>query len=1032
MRVFPYLAFFGAGLAALITETAFHRALVALIGDSTHAAALSTAIVLAGVALGSYWGGPTAARRREEALRLFAGVTFGSAAFSAMAPLTLFVLGRFYRVLAPSLASGAAASLAHGAFAAACLFPPAFFWGAAFPLIAAGAGGRDDGPRRRARSAGWLHTANTVGAAIGALAAGYWLLPVLGVRVTLLCSSAVAAASALAALFWDSLGPVLRGEPRRRWRPRETEAELAASDFAEAVGLGRFGFLAAFAAGAIVVAFEAMTVRLVILFFGNSVIVFPLMVAAVLFVTGVSAALGSAWSSKALPPPDRLASVLAASFAASALAVLALPHALLGAASWAGPGAFSGRPYWILILLLLPNFTLGASLPLALRLTTACGRRASEAAGSLYAVFACGAVFGAAAAVLGLAPFAGLQTGFCVLAAVCAAVAGAGWRLARGKTRAWRWRACAAGAVVALGAGLWRPVGFETLYARRIGGAAPVKTLYQHDGRIGTVTVLEFPSYRGYFLDGVEEATTRFFQAQAAKLLGTLPLALQGGAGLKSGLIVGFGAGLSAGSAVHSGLLSTLDVVDANPDALEIADRFSGENGDPRAHPGFRFHFDDGRHFLLSSSRLWHAIVVDSARPLAYDSWTHYTLEFYRLARARLHPDGVFAQWVPTSEISEEAFRSRVRTFLAVFPHASLWNVPGSGQTILIGTSAPLKLDAEALQARLDRASPEQRADLYQIARAEDFADFFVAGEKGLAAYAGEGPLDTDDLPRFQRLALRRPRGPGVSFSAIEENPFAEERRFAVARCLRRYHAHGDLAALAEAYAIDPDDANARYHARSVAGADFEKSFAEKTTWLAKLRSGERSESSAADQVRLFFEIGDAPAAAASLAQARREWPESQRWNALAAQILAGRRLQDARTREALLRRLSAFDASAAVLEHEAFARFVRDDLKGAREKLEAALELYPESTSALVNLADLKAHDNDKAGALETLKRALAVNPFCAPALFRLSQVLEGEGESARAAWLKKRIPSASDRPPYYPCGETCRPWAESWAAGG
>ncbi|PJB24789.1 MAG: hypothetical protein CO113_12145 [Elusimicrobia bacterium CG_4_9_14_3_um_filter_62_55] len=1032
MRIFPYLAFFGFGSAALITETAFHRALVALIGSTTHAAALSTAIVLAGVALGSYFGGPTAAGRREEALRLFAGATLAAAAFSAMAPLTLFVLSRFYRVVAPALESSWALGLAQGVFAAACLFPPAFFWGAAFPLIAAGAGGRDDGPRRRARSAGWLHTGNTVGAAIGALCAGYLLLPGLGVRMTLMLSSVVGAAAASAALFWDSLGPVLRGEPRRRWRPRETEAELAECDFAETAGLGRFGFAAAFAAGAVVLALEALAVRLVILFFGNTVIVFPLMVAAVLFVTGVSAALGSTWSSKELPPPDRLASVLSASFAVSAVALLALPHALIGAAAWAGPGAFSGRPYWVLLVLLAPNFAMGAALPLALRLTTACGRRASEASGTLYAVFASGAVAGAGIAVFAFAPALGVQSGFCVLAAISALVAGTGWRLSRAKTRAWRWRACAAGAVLASAAAVWRPIGFEGVYARRIAGAAPVSTLYQHDGRLGTSTILEFPGYRGFFLDGIEEASNRFFQVQAAKLLGALPPALQTGPGLKSELIIGFGAGASAGAALHSGLVSTLEVVDANPELSEIASRFEAENGSPQSHPGFRAHRDDGRHFLLRSGRRWQAIVVDATRPLAYDSWSLYTLEFYRLVRERLSPDGVFAQWIPTSELSDAAFRSRVRTFMAVFPHASLWNVPGSGQSMLVATPGPLKIDPAALQARLDRASAELEAERYQIAKAEDFADFFVAGEERLAAYGGKGPLDTDDLPRFQRLALARPRGPGLSFSLMQENLFGDERRFAAARALRRYHAHGDLNALAEAYAIDPSDGNARYHARSVAGTEYEKRFPEKIAWLGKIRSGPRSEAASADQIRLFFEIGDASAAAASLAEARRDWPDSERWAALAAQVTAGRREQHARTREALLARLSVFDASAAALEQEAFSLFLREDFAGAEKALLAALELYPESTSALVNLADLKAHREDKAGALETLKRALAINPFYSPALHRLSRVLASEGEDARARWLEGRMPAGSDRPPYYPCGEYCRPWADSWAAGG
>ncbi|PCI36809.1 MAG: hypothetical protein COB53_08405 [Elusimicrobia bacterium] len=1032
MRAIPYIAFFFSGLGALMAETAFHRTLVVLIGNTTHAAAVTTAVVLGALSVGSRWGARVVGEQPREGLRLFAMVTLAAASFAAMSPLGFFALGGFYAVAAPKLGSGWFLDVMRVLFASICLFPPAFLWGAGFPLITRGAAGRDDGPRRRARSAGWLYTVNTWGAAAGAILSGYLFLPSLGVQLTLFWSAAVGVAAALAALFWDSLGPVLRGEPRRRWRPRETTAEIAKSDLGEVAGLGRFGWIAAGLAGFVFLAVEILSIRLVVLFFGNGVVVFPLAVAAVLLGTGFSAAIGSTWSSRAAPAPDRLGSVLSAALAGSAAAIIIIPFVLPLIASLDGAAAFAGRPFWTLAVLIVPSFMLGACVPFAIRLRTACGSRASQAAGELYAVNTAGGVVGAVAGSFWLPPVFGLQGGFCFLAAVCATGAAFGWKITRGKVRGWRWRACASFAVAALILSIWRPVGFSQLYLKRLAGPVPAKTLLHEDGRTSTVTVLELPGFRDLFLDGIEEASTRYFHVQAFKLLGVLPAALLEPAAPTPALMIAFGAGISAGAALHSGLISTLDVIDINPDIERISELFKDVNGDVTHHPNFRFTVDDGRHYLIRRKGTWSLIVADATHPLAYDSWALYTTEFYRLVRARLTEGGVFAQWLPTAEMPEDAFRLRVRTFQSVFPHASLWNVPGSGQSLLIATPKPLLIDKGALQSRLDRFLPAVDAAAYGIAKAEEYEKYFVAGEEGLRDYAGEGPVDTDDHPRFHRLAFARQRGPGLSFSSIQESLFGDEHRSAIAHALRRYHAYGDLAALAEAYAIAPNDGNARFHARGVAGTSYEEKFSERVEMLSQLNQAEESPGVFAERVRLSFEVGDTNSAIGVLDKALRLNPKDARFGRLAEMVQAERRNQDEKTRSRLFSILLPYTENFIALESRGFAQFAVGDFGAARESLHKVLEIYPESTTALVNLADLDARDGDLKKAEVNLRRALKVNPFCAPALRRLVQMFSAKKQFAQASVMQVRIPKNSDRPSYYPCGEFCRPWTESWAAGG
>ncbi len=65
-----------------------------------------------------------------------------------------------------------------------------------------------------------------------------------------------------------------------------------------------------------------------------------------------------------------------------------------------------------------------------------------------------------------------------------------------------------------------------------------------------------------------------------------------------------------------------------------------------------------------------------------------YSKEFYELARRRLAPGGVVAQWLPFHLVPQRAARSIVAAFVETFPNATLWFDPIDHTGILLGTSA--------------------------------------------------------------------------------------------------------------------------------------------------------------------------------------------------------------------------------------------------------------------------------------------------------------------------------------------------------
>jgi predicted membrane-bound spermidine synthase len=178
------------GAVSFTWEILWTRLLSHLLGGSVYAFATMLATFLVGLALGS----ALAARLASSVERARRGFAVAQIAVAALSLAAFAALDRL-----PGLARGMAASgeswLASGAvLGAATLLPGAIAVGATFPFavrcLAADA-------RGAARASGRVFVWNTVGAVLGALAAGYLMLPALRFAGTAAAAAALSLALAL-------------------------------------------------------------------------------------------------------------------------------------------------------------------------------------------------------------------------------------------------------------------------------------------------------------------------------------------------------------------------------------------------------------------------------------------------------------------------------------------------------------------------------------------------------------------------------------------------------------------------------------------------------------------------------------------------------------------------------------------------------------------------------------------------------------------------------------------------------------------
>jgi hypothetical protein len=149
-------------------------------------------------------------------------------------------------------------------------------------------------------------------------------------------------------------------------------------------------------------------------------------------------------------------------------------------------------------------------------------------------------------------------------------------------------------------------------------------------------------------------------------------------------------------------------------------------------------------------------ITLEPPPPSAAGVVNLYSREFYELARARLGPGGLLAQWWPLATQNDEDSRALVRSFLDAFPHAALWTTEFH-EMLLVGSSEPIELDAGRIRARFNQ--PEVAAALAEVGVSTPAALLatWVMGRPGLERYAGDALPVTDDRPRIEYAAWLRP-----------------------------------------------------------------------------------------------------------------------------------------------------------------------------------------------------------------------------------------------------------------------------------
>ena len=728
------------GLAALVYEVVWMRALTFVFGVSAHATATVLCAFMAGLAVGS-WAARARAAAATRPLRLYALLEAGIGLWSLLLPWMLEAATPLYAVV--HRVAGGHPPMVNGArflIAGALLFVPAALMGATVPVLARVAVRRD---ATVGADLALLYGLNTLGAVLGTLIAGFVLLGPLGMMGTTLVAAAVNAVVALVAWRRGSgaLRPPSIGAPAG---PGERGSAGEAID----TGLARLLLAVSCLSGFTALGWEVLWTRLLVFYVHNSTYAFSAMLAIFLF--GLAA--GSLLVSRAadrVRDPARAFGTIQVGIAMAALAAVHVYTRLPEAA-----GLFtrvvpirSVAAAWALVflqagLIMLPSCLLmGAAFPLAARALAGSAHGASRGLATLYAVNTLGTVGGALITGFVLVPLLGLGRTATALVLTSLLAGAALWRARPAPARpprALRWVLLAALAVAA-------PIAvpthlFRDALERRFG-----RVLYYKDQATDTVAVAEtrpglLDSRTIFYADG--RGTAGIFSAPENRVSGHLPMLLHPDP--QAALVICFGVGNSL-AAVGRHPAGRIHCVELSPGVVEAAPLFQATNRDILSDPRVRLTVEDGRTHLLSTDESYDVVTLEPPEMHTAGVVNLYTREFYELVRRRLRPGAVVCQWLNIRKMEEREFRMLLAAFRAVFPHTTLWQPPKCFGVLLVGTDGPLRVDLPRFLNRF--ADPRVRGDLQEVRLGDplDFLSQFLMGEARTAAYTGDARPVTDD-----------------------------------------------------------------------------------------------------------------------------------------------------------------------------------------------------------------------------------------------------------------------------------------------
>ena len=162
-------------------------------------------------------------------------------------------------------------------------------------------------------------------------------------------------------------------------------------------------------------------------------------------------------------------------------------------------------------------------------------------------------------------------------------------------------------------------------------------------------------------------------------------------------MVIGLGTGVTAGELTLYPDIERIDVAEISPTVVEALPYFGNATHNVHKNPKVRIHIGDAFRILGRSKNKWDVIISEPSNPWVTGVDQLFTKEFYALAKQRLSDNGILLQWVQIYEANIQMVGMIVNTVMQEFRRCHVF-MANAGDLLIVAT------DREFTREDLERA----------------------------------------------------------------------------------------------------------------------------------------------------------------------------------------------------------------------------------------------------------------------------------------------------------------------------------------
>jgi spermidine synthase len=747
--------FFLSGIIGLAYEICWIRKASLVFGSAMLALSTVLAVFFGGLALGSYIFG-NYSQKVSKPLKIYALLEMGLGVLALLSPIMFIAVDSLFGLFYHSIfRSFPLVSFTRFILVSLILLPPTILMGGTLPLFCRQYVFSKD---RISLSVGLLYGVNTLGAAVGCALCGFFLIPNIGINVTIYLCGILNLLIGL--VIWNL--PIIAPDMKAI---EVQKNHSAIKSFSSAPANKRFwttsvGFLF-FLSGFVILGNEIIWSRYLSLIVYNSVYTYTLTITVILLGVVVGSALTAKFFDKTVRRPLIFGSVQIA------IGITVMMALMIPADFWSSvidSTDLTTLIWMVCIVLFLPAVLSGISFPLAIRMVVEEPSKAASGVGMMMAINTVGGIAGSLIVGFFLLPILGLQKSIMIITAISLLIGFISWLfLESSRLPISRYM------IIIIISMVWWGIPFVT------------KTKLPEDFLASQSQLIDFREGISSFVSVMKKgkelqlAVDRAWQGSDRRghqvMAAHVPMLLHPDP--KNILVIGLGAGQTSSRFLMYDIES-LECVEIEPEVIQLAKEYfpSDWMKDKRT----RFIVEDGRSYITHIKKKFDVISIEVGQVYRPGVAPFYTSYFYHRARLRLKQNGIICQFVPISFFSLKEFQTVVATFLDAFPQSILWY--NTQELLLIGNLSD-KIKLRKKRFDMLKLNNSLHRDLnfaywggisHRLSRPEVFLGGFLVGPEGLAKLSEGATIYRDDVPFLEYSTVRQALSATPSIKLISKN----------------------------------------------------------------------------------------------------------------------------------------------------------------------------------------------------------------------------------------------------------------------